>query len=294
MDGRAVVLGGGGVVGIAWETGVLKGLRDGGIHPAAADLVIGTSAGATVGAQLAAGRSLSELFAAQLTADDGGTARLVAEADPAVLAAVFAMITARANLSASVRAEVGAMALAARTTSELRRLEFVVARLGVADWPETRLIITAVDAHNGAMTTFDRSSGASLAEAVAASGAVAGLWPPVTIAGRRYIDGGFRSATWADLAEGCAEVLIVAPIGEAAEGPLALMYRELLSEVDGLRDAGTAVYVIEPDAAALAAFGPNLMDPTRRAAGAQAGLRQGLAIAEELRHHWTELVPRDR
>src|SRR5260370_40721005 len=107
------------------------------------------------------------------------------------------------------------------------------------------------------------------------------------------MEGGLGSAAWADLAEGCAEVLIVAPIGEAAEGPLALMYRELLSEVDGLRNAGTAVNIIEPDAAALAAFGPNLMDPTRCAAGAQAGLRQGLAIAGVLRHHWAALVPRD-
>jgi NTE family protein len=283
---RAIVLGGGGVVGIAWETGVLKGLRDAGLDPAAVDLVIGTSAGATVGAQLASGRPLGELFAAQLTPDDGGTARLLAEADPSAATEIFALHAARGTLDPAVRAEVGAMALKAKTAPEAQRLAFVAARLGVTDWPATPLLITAVDAQDGAAKTFDRSSGASLSQAVAASGAVAGLFPPVTIAGRRYIDGGYRSGTWADLAEGCDLVLIVTPVGETAEGVFALLYRQLEHEVDGLRRLGATAHVIQPDAAALAAFGPNMMDPTRRAAGAREGVRQGRAAAEELRPHW--------
>jgi NTE family protein len=175
---RAIVLGGGGVVGIAWETGVLKGLRDAGLDPAAVGRVIGTSAGATVGGQLAAGRPLDELVAAQLTSGDGGTARLVAEADPNEAKAIFALIAERGSFAAAVRAEVGARALAARTASEARRLVFVATRLGVADWPETPIIITTVDAQTGAMAAFDRSSGASLTEAAAASGAVAGPFQP--------------------------------------------------------------------------------------------------------------------
>jgi NTE family protein len=151
---RAIVLGaGGGGGGIAWETGVLKGLRDAGLDPAAVDLVIGTAAGATVGAQLASGRLLDELFAAQLTPDDGGTARLLAEADPSVAAQIFAMVAARRTFDPADRAEVGAMALKAKTAPEARRLAFVAARLGATDWPATPLLITAVDAQDGAAKT---------------------------------------------------------------------------------------------------------------------------------------------
>ena len=58
---RALVLGGGGNTGIAWEAGVLDGLADGGVDPADSDLIVGTSAGAIVGAYLALGHSPRDL-----------------------------------------------------------------------------------------------------------------------------------------------------------------------------------------------------------------------------------------
>ena len=59
----ALVLAGGGVTGIAWEIGVLHGLKESGLDvPASAGLVVGTSAGSTVGAQLTTGHSLESLF----------------------------------------------------------------------------------------------------------------------------------------------------------------------------------------------------------------------------------------
>ena len=63
MTTKALVLGGGGPVGIAWETGLLAGLAEGGIDLSHADYILGTSAGAFVGAQLAMGRSPAKLVA---------------------------------------------------------------------------------------------------------------------------------------------------------------------------------------------------------------------------------------
>ena len=66
MDRRALVLGGGGVAGIAWETGLIAGLAGLGIDLAAADVVIGTSAGSVVGTDIACGQELEALYQAQL------------------------------------------------------------------------------------------------------------------------------------------------------------------------------------------------------------------------------------
>ena len=66
MDRRALVLGGGGVTGIAWETGLIAGLAGLDIDLAAADVIIGTSAGSVVGADIASGQEFEALYQAQL------------------------------------------------------------------------------------------------------------------------------------------------------------------------------------------------------------------------------------
>src|SRR2546430_16382097 len=74
--GTALVLAGGGVAGVAWELGVLRGIAD--ADPAladrilAADLVVGTSAGASVAVQITSGVPLDERYAAQLHPDSAG------------------------------------------------------------------------------------------------------------------------------------------------------------------------------------------------------------------------------
>ncbi|MFI6495352.1 patatin-like phospholipase family protein [Streptomyces sp. NPDC050564] len=103
------------------------------------------------------------------------------------------------------------MALAAPTISEAERMHTIQARLPVRTWPARRLLITAVDARTGDYTLWDRTSGIPLASAVAASCAVPGVWPPATVAGRRYIDGSVRSATNADLAQRHDVVVVLAP-----------------------------------------------------------------------------------
>lgn len=269
---QGLVLGGGGLAGIAWMTGLLHGLAEAGHDITGADLVIGTSAGSTVGAQLASGLPLADLYARQ--ADPALRSREIAADIDFAAFAEHADAVAAASPGERLRAA-GEFALTATTVPEASRREVIAGRLPSSSWPsEWELRITAVDCSTGSLTVFDRASGVALADAVAASCAVPGVWPPATIGGRRYMDGGVRSPDNADLASGCARVVIVSPLGANSEVP-SLM--SLADAVAGLRDSGTEVTVISPDAASLEAFGANPLDPATRGPAAEAGYAQGRA-----------------
>ncbi|MGW5851431.1 patatin-like phospholipase family protein [Streptomyces sp. NPDC055254] len=275
----ALVLGGGGLTGIGWECGILYGLARAGVDLTTADLVVGTSAGSVVGAQLTSGLlTARELYERQL-GDAGAerTARLGAG-----LLARYAVAMARSRSATAYRQRVGAMALAADTGAEEARREVLAARLVSHDWPERRLVVTAVDAHTGEAADFDRDSGAGLLDAVSASCAVPGVWPPVTVGGRRFIDGGVRSATNADLAAGYDRVVVLAPMSLGSghvPSPTAQTAR--------LRAAGARVLLITPSAAARKAFGRNVLDPARRDPAARAGLAQAAEHAEAAAEVWS-------
>jgi NTE family protein len=166
-----------------------------------ADVVIGTSAGANVAAQIGSGLSLTELFARQV--DPALQSReLIAAVDWERFAADIESYTAGASTQAEQMIGLGRFVLDAGTVPEPERIAVIESRLPSRDWPVTPTKLTAVDCVSGELTVFDAASGVSLVEAVAASSAVPGIWPPVTIEGRRYMDGGMRSADNADLAEG--------------------------------------------------------------------------------------------
>ena len=285
MGTRALVLSGGAVVGGAWETGLVKGLEDGGVALAEADLIVGTSAGSVVGSLLACGRSPSEMYEEQLAPIDAG-AMPPMNIDLKTLTELYGM-WGPALESEAKRAEMGALALEAKTATEeewLGRFEQAFAGL---EWPERPLVLTAVDAETGAFRTWDRESGVPLARAVASSCTVPGLFPAVTIDGRRYLDGGMRSLTSADLASGYETVVVIAVLGSRAQDVEAKLGKRIDEEVAALRDEGSTVELITPDEASREAFGPNPMDITRRAAIAEAGARQGVAVAPRLREVWS-------
>ena len=272
----ALVLGGGGVTGIAWEWGMLAGLAEASVDLCTADLVIGTSAGSVVGAQVAADIPAKDRYAAQLTAAGGElTAKL-----GGLLWAQIAWAVLRSRIPQRARARIGRMALAAKTVPEAERKAVIEARLPVRTWPERTLLIPAVDAMSGEFVIFDKDSDASLVDAVAASCAVPGVWPPVTINGRRYIDGGVRSAANADLAAGCARVVVLAPI-TSGFGALPSAGRQVarLSEE-------AQVVMISPDKAARRAIGRNMLDPARRAGAARAGHAQAATVADSVAAIW--------
>jgi NTE family protein len=270
-NGQALVLGGGGVAGISWITGLLAGLADAGQDVTGADVVIGTSAGANVAAQIGSGLSLAELFARQV--DPALQSReLMAVVDWEKFAADIEPYTAGASTQAEQMIGLGRFALDADTVPEPERIAVIESRLPARDWPVRPTKLAAVDCVSGELTIFDAAAGVSLVEAVAASSAVPGIWPPVTIEGRRYMDGGVRSADNADLADGFARVVVISPLGLDSPLPTFMPLREVLA---GLKDGGAAVTLISPDEASVAAIGTNALDPGTRVPAATAGRAQG-------------------
>lgn len=296
MTTRALVLGGGGPVGIAWECGLLAGLDAAGVRLAEADFIMGTSAGSFVGARLAmgvepgalAGAILAEAERARPAASSNGAA----SDRPADTSGLMQLLSGEGVSGLSPQEtmkRIGAFALDARTMGEdafIATFGKTFASLPQDAWPDRGYACTAVDAESGEFRLWTKDSGVGVTRAVASSCAVPGVYPPVTIGGRRYMDGGMRSGTNADLAKGYDKVLVVAlRIGGA--GPAAeRAAQRLAGEVEALKGAGAAVEVLAPDAASQPALGANLMDFRRRPDAARAGMAQGEREATRIGGFW--------
>lgn len=282
VGARALVLGGGGVTGIGWEVGLLAGLAELGLDLSDADTVIGTSAGSVVGGQVTSGHPLSELYDRQIA---GYGPESVARLGPGFRAR-FAWALLRGRAGPGFRRRIGAMAMKAATVSEQERLDVIAARLPEHRWPDRDLRVTAVDAETGEFRLLDRHSGVPLVTAVAASCAVPGVYPPVTVAGRRMVDGGVNSGSNADVAAGAASIVVLAPSPRGI-GPMT----GVGVQVEQLRADGARVVLVSPDAAALIAIGKNVLDPAARAPAAQAGRAQAAAVLDEVRFVWSHRPP---
>ena len=276
-----MVLAGGGVAGIARELGVLRGIAD--IDGELADrvlgagLVVGTSAGASVAAQITSEVALDDLYRAQLRPE---TAEIEVDVDLEALMSRLVAAHAEGGGPAAALRRLGAFARTVSTADPARRLAAVGARLPVERWPQRTLLVTAVDVDTGERVVLDRGSGVALLVAVAASAAVPGVWPPVAVGARTCMDGGVSSPTNADLAAGADRVLVVTPApatGEPDQDPLT-------AELAALAPARTAV--VRADAASLEAFGPNPLSPSTRPDAARAGRRVGAARAAEVTRAW--------
>jgi len=271
---RALVLAGGGLAGIGWETGVLLGIADESPETAMAlldaDVLVGTSAGSTVAAQLGSGLALDALFDRQTTASSTELAPNVG-IDEITDLFVAAMLTPNTTQAEKLQ-KIGAVALSTATVSEAVRREVIAHRLPSHDWPERVLRISAIDTATGALVTFDNASGVGLVDAVAASCAVPGVWPPVTIGDRRYMDGGVGSSVNMALASDCDVAVVLVPSGRSTPSPFGDGAAE---EVDAF--AGS--FGVFADDESLAAFGPNPLDPACRKPSALAGREQGRRVA---------------
>ena len=272
----ALVLGGGGITGIAWELGILAGLAEAGVDLTDADVVIGTSAGSVVGAQITHGIPLADLYAGQLEPPDAEIGGRLSRIAALKLVPPFLL----PGTGTDKLARVGRVARAAHEPGSIDREGVIRARLPVHDWPDRDLRVTAVDAESGEFTVFTAESGVDLVAAVAASCAVPTVWPPVRIDGRSYMDGGMRSTANVDVARGAERVVVLAPIPRSVSRKTSI--RTQLEKV-GAREWS----VLTPDPEALAAFGRNLLDPAKRKVAAEAGLRQSRGVVDEIRHVWT-------
>jgi NTE family protein len=298
MSERALVLGGGGASGNAWAIGVITGLFDAGLDVTQADLIIGTSAGSTVAAQITSTTRPTELLAAILaavpqprTGPAGSDAGRVPIGPAANHMERTGAIIAAAKDAADMRRRMGAAALemdaASDGSAQAQWRATVAARLPSQRWPQQPMLIVAVDAHTGEPVVFGRHSGVELADAVAASCANGFGVPPYSIGERRYIDGGYRANENADLAAGYARVLVLSPLGGRSRHPLD-WGTHLAAQADELRARGSRVETIFPDSNSQNALGVgvNMMDLSRRRPSAQAGYNQGRALAEQLTEFW--------
>lgn len=292
---RAIVLSGGGPVGIAWQTGLAAGLGERGVALSSAACVIGTSAGSAVGAQIAAGHDLRAALE-RFVRPPASSERAPAQTPRLQgLLALMAKSMAPGADPKQTRAALGRFALEAQTIEEERFLQGFGYLKGER-WPQS-FSCTAVDTGSGDFMVWSEASGVDLVAAVASSCAVPGVFPPITIGGRRYMDGGMRSGTNADLAKGHERVLIVslmgrpAPAAGAEDGAMAqrleAMRRNSERELGVLRESGSRIEQIGPDAEAWAVIGVDLMNQRAVYDAAQTGLRQGRATAERLREFWS-------
>ena len=279
MAKRALVLAGGGLAGIAWETGILTGIADESPATAeallASDVLVGTSAGSTVAAQLGSGLGLSALFDRQTTA---ATAEINPGAGIEMITEMFLAATTAPGSKTEKLQRIGEIALAAETVAEPVRREVIEHRLPSHDWPDRDLRIAAIDTATGELVAFDRASGVSLVDAVAASCAVPGVWPPVTIGARRFMDGGVGSTVNLALADDCEVVVALIPQGLSSPSPFGTEARD---EVAARRNSKPAFGVFADDES-LAAFGANPLDPACRAPSAHAGRAQGRRVTAEV------------
>lgn len=268
---RALVLGGGGVTGVAWETGLLYGLEQEGLRLREADRLVGTSAGSVVSAQVAGRTPLAELYRRQV---EGAGSEM-----PAALS-LWGTVQLVVDIMFAMDKEAGLRRLgrkAVRATDPAmvgRRRGVIEQRLPEHEWPDRDLRVTAVDVDSGMLRVFDRASGVGLVDAVSASCAVPLVWPVVEIDGRRYMDGGMWSGTNVQLAKGCDRIVIIAP------EDFGLM-KELRVLGEGVRTV-----IITPDPDAKAARGRNSLDPAARRPSAEAGLAQAHRVVERVRAVW--------
>lgn len=287
---RGLVLGGGGVLGGCWTIGALHALEEHtGWDSTRAEVTVGTSVGSLIAALLTSGVSAAELFQEQYgrvtrgplaTAqfDHDGLDSSIRLLPPGTGSPELLLRALLHPFSQSLLAWCAALSPTGRNSLDTIR-ELVDHVLGDHEWPGA-LNIVATDYRTGTRRRFASSDAGSVpvAEAVAASCAVPGCFFPVTIDGRRYVDGSVSSLTSTDLLTEAAldEVYVLAPMATSAfklpstatewvERAVRVTFNHALRrEVRILEHAGLSVAVIAPCRADLAAMGVDPMDTRRR------------------------------
>jgi NTE family protein len=282
---RALVLGGGGIVFVAWLAAYLGELERRGMALGDADRIVGTSAGSVLATVVARGRL--EGF--------GRLLRVVA-ARPALID----RLAPASDLTASqergrdlfegahdaepetIRA-IGAAALAAATPSASRLPASVVLMAQTWRWPDGRLAVTAVDAYTGERLVMTRGCGVPLPRAVAASASVPGLFAPQPVLDRRAMDGGVcGTGIHADLVAGAGRALVFPIADTFPEARMTITPDATAREVAALRAAGTIVEVRYSRLPATT----DLMSPAEVPAALALGAQQAGEDAASLAAFW--------
>jgi NTE family protein len=281
---RALVLGGGGAVGVGWQAGLLTGLREAGAGLAGANATVGTSAGALVGALLSSGRDVTGALKSLAALGQSIDPDSLAAGDEAFLSAI-----SQASLDTDPRQALRAIGRAAQEASTPAE-DVYLGLFGTLDgtaWP-AGFRCTATDTDSGDLVVWDQGSGVPLLNAVAASCSVPMLFPIVTIKGRHYMDGGILSRLNATAAPP-TDVLVVLschPLGSQGAGGGGSLAASVTpdAELAPLRQTRRLV-AVEPDFSDVEAPA-NMMDPNVAIQAFQAGKRQAEREAVAIQAAW--------
>lgn len=268
-----VVLGGGGITGIAWEAGILAGFSSQGVDLSQADRILGTSAGSFVGAELANHYNM-ENYLKRIS--DPAMIDEYVKVKPEVYHLWRKAFIDGGSSKEKVNKKMGEIIYSSPSeVSVEERTNIVKKRLTSFEWPNN-LEISSVDAKTGKLHLFNNKSGLSLVDAVSASGAVPGVWPHKTFLGTDWIDGGMVSSTNADYLSHCERLIILAPLNQK--------YGHILSsqeEAERLSHSINVTY-IEPDQQSRNIIGENIYDSSKTLEIGEAGFEQGLRLAEKV------------
>lgn len=271
---RALVLGGGGITGIAWESGVLAALIENGMKISQIDKIFGTSAGAFVGAVLSNNQDMKSYYHyLNENKDPNEQTKLKKE--------VYEMwrqaYIQGGNNQESIGRLLGEMIDQVQPVISMKeRKKAIAKRLNDSKWT-SQLVITAINARTGQLETINQQIGMDLIDSVAASEAVPGLWPHVTMNGKEYIDGGMVSSTNACLAKDFKQILIIAPLTQKI-GKLPNVFDDEIT-LSNTSD----VYTITPDEFSKSIIGDNIYDASVIIEVGNAGYEQGKRLAKEIK-----------
>jgi NTE family protein len=274
----------GALLGLASETGW---------DPTTADLVVGTSAGAVVGALTVAGvkpwdalapdrENLLQALLNGASFHPEPSLRSLWPGSPSLVSRSF-----QAGPSHAMKLVAGALLQGSVSTEPIVRL---VREWGPQGWPGKRLWVIATDFETGERVAFGRRGGPSgdVPEAVAASCAIPGFYRPVTIAGRRYVDGGVHTGTNLDVVAGepldlmiCLSPLSSRPtVGLGIYWPVrALLHQQLAPQVRAVESSGVSTLVLEPEGRSINLIGLN---PMNRGSVEAVGVAAALEVQEYL------------
>jgi NTE family protein len=218
---RAIAFGGGGEWFIAWMLGYANGLLEEGVDLSKADVTIGTSAGAMVGAAIKAGR-LAEFTQAlqQLGANPE-----MANKELNISLGADSQVRARTIMGqtdvitpASIQ-EIGRAAMAAHNAPDEKYVGSIDTLLGLSAWPAGHYT-TSTDCYTGESVIVSADSGATIAQAAAASSSLPGVNGPTWLGDRLCMDGGVSlSSTHADMLAGAKSVVIIGMFDFQAHPP---------------------------------------------------------------------------